>query len=138
MLEMTSRMADIDSSLPVKHYSLAQRVSLLKQLYRIDQRYRDSLEDSAHPSFRQQLFTHRMVVNDQANQVLLGKLVDTFGWPTQQQYGEQGTRIAWLIVWHAKLDYQRRYYPLMRKAYQQGLIRQDPSQIGERLKRFSK
>jgi len=56
MLEMTSRMADIDSSLPVKHYSLAQRVSLLKQLYRIDQRYRDSLEDSAHPSFRQQLF----------------------------------------------------------------------------------
>lgn len=138
MLEMTSRIADIDSSLQIKHFSLAQRIALLKQLYQIDQRYRDSLENGSRSASKQQSFTHKMVANDQANQVLFRKLVDTFGWPTQQKYGEQGTQIAWLLVWHAKPDYQRRYYPLMKQAYQQGLIRQDPSQIGERLKRFSK
>lgn len=138
MLEMTSRIADIDSSLQVKHYSLTQRIALLKQLYQIDQRYRDSLENGSRSASKQQLFTHKMIANDQANQVLFRKLVDTFGWPTQPKYGEQGTQIAWLIVWHAKPDYQKRYYPLMKQAYQQGLIRQDPSQIGERLKRFYK
>jgi len=138
MLEMTSRIADIDSSLQVKNYSLTQRIALLRQLHQIDQRYRDSLENGSRSASKQQFFTHKMVANDQANQVLFRKLVDTFGWPTQHKYGEQGTQIAWLIVWHAKPDYQKRYYPLMKQAYQQGLIRQDPSQIGERLKRFSK
>ena len=136
MLEMTSRIADIDSTLQVRHYSLTRRIALLKQLYQIDQRYRDSLENGSHSTFKQQLFTHKMVANDQANQVLFRKLVETFGWPTQQAYGEQGTQIAWLIVWHAKPDYQKRYYPLMKQAYQQGLIKQNPSQLGERLKRF--
>lgn len=138
MFEMTSRIADIDSSLQVKHYSRTQRIALLKQLYQIDQRYRDSLENGFHSVSKQQLFTHKMVANDQANQALFRKLVDTFGWPTQQKYGEQATQIAWLIVWHAKPNYQKRYYPLMKHAYQQGLIKQNPSQIGERLKHFSK
>ncbi|MCX6213304.1 hypothetical protein [Spirosoma sp.] len=136
MLEITSRIADVDSSLQIEHYSLTQRIALLKQLYQIDQRYRDSLENGSRSASKQQLFTHKMVANDQANQVLFRKLVDAFGWPTRQKYGEQGTQIAWLIVWHAKPEYQKRYYPLMKQAYQQGLIRQNPSQIGERLKRF--
>ncbi len=138
MVEMTSRIADLDSSLAINHYSLSQRRALFRQLYQIDQRYRDSIENGSRSISKQQLFSHKMVANDQANQVLLRKLVETFGWPTQREYGEQGTQIAWLIVWHAKPDHQKRYYPLMKQAYQQGLIRQDPSQIGERLRRFSK
>jgi hypothetical protein len=138
MFEMTSRIADTDSSLSIKHYSLVQRRTLLKQLYQIDQRYRDSLQNGSRLTFKQQLFSHKMVANDQANQVLLRKLVETFGWPTQREYGEQGTLTAWLIVWHAKPDYQKRYFPLIKRAYQQGFIKQSPSQLGERLKRFSK
>lgn len=138
MFEMTSQIADVDSSLQLTHYSLTQRIALLKQLHQIDQRYRDSLENGSRSFAKQQLFSHKMVANDQANQVLFGKLVKTFGWPTQQKYGEQGTQTAWLIVWHAKPDYQKRYYPLMKQAYQQGLIKQNPGQLGERLKRFPK
>lgn len=117
MTEMTNRIADIDSSLQVRHYSLAQRRALLKQLYQVDQRYRDSLENGSHSTAKQRFFTHKMVANDQANQVLFRKLVETFGWPTPQEYGEQGPKIAWLIVWHAKPDYQKRYYPLYTTVY---------------------
>ncbi|GAB4017545.1 hypothetical protein GCM10028808_49220 [Spirosoma migulaei] len=39
ILEMTSRIADIDSSLQVDQYTLVQRKQLLNQLYKSDQRY---------------------------------------------------------------------------------------------------
>ncbi|AUD00992.1 hypothetical protein [Spirosoma pollinicola] len=138
MFELTSRIADTDSSVSIKHYSLVQRRNLLKQLYQIDQQYRDSLENGSRLTCKQQLFSHKMVANDQANQVLLRKLVETFGWPTQREYGEQGALTAWLIVWHAKPDFQKRYLPLMKRAYQQGLIKQSKSQLGERSNSSSK
>ena len=138
VFKMTSQIADTDSSLPIKHYSLSQRIALLKQLYQSDQRYRDSLENGSRSTAKQQLFSHKMVANDQVNQVLLGKVVETFGWPTQHEYGEQGPQTAWLIVWHARPDYQKRYYPLIKRAYQQGFIKQSPTQLAKRLTHFSK
>lgn len=138
LFEMTSRIADMDSSLHVKHYSLSQRRILFKQLYQNDQRYRDSIENGSRLTSKQELFSHKMVANDKANQVLLGKLVDTFGWPTQREYGEQGPFTAWLIVWHADPDYQKRYYPLMKQAYERGLIKQSHIELGQRLKRYSR
>ena len=67
IFEMTSRIADVDSSLKIDHYSLTQRKGLFNQLYQADQRYRDSLVNGAKSALKQQLFTHRMVANDQAN-----------------------------------------------------------------------
>lgn len=87
---MTSRIADIDSSLKIDPYSLTQRKGLFNQLYQADQRYRDSLISGAKSALKQQLFTHRMVANDQANQVLLSKIVNRFGWPTMKQYVTRG------------------------------------------------
>lgn len=138
MVEMTSRIADIDSSFSINHYSLAQRRALLRQLHQVDQRYRDSIENGSRSPSKQQLFSHKMIANDQANQVLLRKLVEAFGWPTQREYGEQGPFTAWLLVWHAKPDYQKRYYPLIKRAYEQGLIKQNHIELGQRLKRYSK
>ena len=138
IFDMTSRIADIDSSLKIDHYSLTQRKGLFNQLYQADQRYRDSLVNGAKSVLKQQLFTHRMVANDQANQVLLSKIVNRFGWPTLKQYGDQGAFTAWIIVWHSDLNYQRRYYPLIKSAYERGLIKQSPSELGQRLKRYTK
>ncbi|MVM32277.1 hypothetical protein GO755_19680 [Spirosoma sp. HMF4905] len=103
----------------------------------MNQRYRDSLVNGSKEVFKQQLFTHKVVANDEANQVLLDKLAKQFGWPTRQQYGDQGTFAAWLIVWHAKPSYQKRYYLLIKKAYQLGLIKQSPTQLEECVKRFA-
>ncbi len=136
ILEMTSRIADVDSSLSVNHYSPTQRKALLKQLYQTDQQYRDSAVNGSQSTAKQQLFSHKIVANDQANQVLLRKLVKKFGWPTQRDYGDQGTTTAWLIVWHADPDYQKQYYSVIKKAYQQGLIKQNPTQLDKRLRRF--
>lgn len=138
IFEMISRIADIDSSLRIDHYSITQRKRLLNQLYQADQRYRDSLVNGAKSALKQQLFTHRMVANDQANQVLLNKIVNRFGWPTIKQYGDQEAFTAWLIVWHSDLNYQRRYYPLIKSAYERGLIKQSHTELGQRLNRYSK
>ncbi|WP_288424816.1 hypothetical protein [uncultured Spirosoma sp.] len=137
IVEMTSRIADIDSSLFIDHYSPTQRKALLKHLYQTDQQYRDSAVNGSQSTAKQQLFSHKIVANDQANQVLLRKLVGKFGWPTQREYGDQGAFTAWLIVWHAAPNYQKQYYPLIKKAYKQGLVKQDPTQLDERLRRFS-
>ncbi len=138
MLGMTSRIADIDSSLEINHYSLAQQRHLLNRLFQADQQYRDSLTNGAKSALKQQLFTHRMVANDQANQALLTKIINRFGWPTIKQHGDQGALAAWLIVWHSDLSYQRRYYLLIKSAYKQGLIKQNPIEIEQRLKRYSR
>ena len=138
MFEMTSRIADIDSSLRIDHYPLAQRRKLLAQLYEIDQRYRDSLVNGSKSVSKQQLFSHKLIANDQANRALLTKFINRFGWPTHQQYGDHGTFTAWLVVWHAEPDYQKRYYPLIKKAYQQGLIKQNPNELERRIRPFSK
>lgn len=138
ILEITSRIADIDSSLQVDQYTLVQRRQLLNQLYKSDQRYRDSLINGSKSAFKQQLFTHKMVANDQSNQRLLSKLVSKFGWPTRQHDGDQATFTAWLIVWHAKSSYQSLYYPLIKNAYQQGMITQNPHNLQERMKRYFK
>jgi len=135
--EMTSRIADVDSSLSINHCSPTQRKSLLKQLYHTDQQYRDSAVNGSQSTVKQQLFSHKIIANDQANQVLLSKLVKKFGWPTQREYGDQGAMTAWLIVWHAAPNYQKQYYPLIKKAYQQGLVKQNPTQLDERLHCYS-
>lgn len=79
-----------------------------------------------------------MVANDLANQVLLSKIINRFGWPTVKQHGDQGTLTAWLIVWHSDLNYQRRYYPLIKSAYERGFIKQNPVELGQRLNHYSK
>lgn len=79
MSEMTSRIADVDSSLNINHYSLTQQKKLFNQLYQANQQYRDSLVNGAKSALKQRLFTHRKVANDQANQVLLSKIVNQFG-----------------------------------------------------------
>ena len=138
MLGLTTRIADIDSSLTVDQFSLAQRRELFKRLFQADQQYRDSLVNGAKSELKQQLFSNRMAANDQANQVLLRKIVSRFGWPTRKEYGDQATFAAWLIVWHSNLTYQNRYYPLIKRAYQQGLIKQNPVELQKRLTRYCK
>lgn len=88
MLDIISHIADLDSSLNIDHYSLAQRRLLFKRLFQADQQYRDSLVNGAKSDLKQQLFSNRMVANDQTNQVLLSKIVNRFGWPTRKQYGD--------------------------------------------------
>ncbi|MVM35478.1 hypothetical protein GO755_35985 [Spirosoma sp. HMF4905] len=129
----TGNIADIDSSLKITHYSVSQCKQLINQLYQIDQRYRDSVMNGSKSREKQDYFWRKIKANDSANQALLTKIVTRYGWPTIHQYGEHESFTAWLIVWHADRDYQRKYYPLIKQAYQRGTIKTSYLELYKRL-----
>lgn len=137
MVNVVHSIADRDSSIRIDSYTFSQRRQLLDLLFKNDQRYRDSLVNGSKQTVRQQFFTHRLVVNDQVNQVLLCKFIRKFGWPSRQEYGKQGSLTAWLIVWHAGFDYQRKYYPVINKAFQHKQISEWPVALEMKMKRFT-
>ncbi|MFD7221213.1 DUF6624 domain-containing protein [Streptomyces sp. NPDC059892] len=52
----------------------------------------------------------------------LGEIMEEYGWPTAELFGEEAARAAWLIAQHAdrQLDVQRRALKLMREAVSAG------------------
>lgn len=53
------------------------------------------------------------------NRVLISELDDLVsrcGWPTTTEYGDKAPQYAALLVQHAELDVQLRYYPIMQAA----------------------
>ncbi|WP_461085447.1 DUF6624 domain-containing protein [Spirosoma flavus] len=128
------RVADMDSLLPVQHYSLTDCKQLLNRLYENDQRYRDSLINGSQTKQKQNFYWRKIIANDKTNQALLTKIITRYGWPTIKQYGKQGSETAYLIVWHADVTYRRKYYPLIKQSFERGTITDNPLELAERLK----
>lgn len=114
--------AELDTSLNVSRYSLAQARELMAKLEVADQRYRIEYmrywnagkldTDSAR------YYGKRFVVNDKANQVLFIKLLRKFGWPTISKFGTKHSVTGWLVAWHGGDEYQEKILPYLRKAYE--------------------
>lgn len=114
--------ADIDTSIRVREYSIAQIRDLLSKLEIVDQLYRDSLMSVLGTDKRYLGYVSKMIANDNANQAILTKIIAHMGWPKLSVVGSQGVNAAWLVVWHAKRSYQDRYFPLIKKAHDNGEI----------------
>lgn len=57
---------------------------------------------------------------DSSNLVFITKLIDNQGWLTPQDIGFQGVQTLFLIIQHADLQTQKKYYPLILKAEKEG------------------
>ncbi|UKJ07016.1 DUF6624 domain-containing protein [Solitalea lacus] len=44
--------------------------------------------------------------------MLTAKIIAKIGLPTQEEYGEEEAMAAYLITWHADMEYRERYLPL--------------------------
>ncbi|MGH9754750.1 MAG: DUF6624 domain-containing protein, partial [Blastocatellia bacterium] len=53
---------------------------------------------------------------DSRNQQRLDEIVKEHGWPKRSVFGEEASGVAFLIVQHAELDYQKKYLPLIKEA----------------------
>jgi hypothetical protein len=53
---------------------------------------------------------------DQVNKDRLDEIVKQYGWPTISLVGRRANQAAFLIVQHAELSYQKKYYPLLKEA----------------------
>lgn len=57
---------------------------------------------------------------DQANLRFVTSLIEKHGWLGPQEIGLQGAQALFLVIQHADLSTQKKYYPLMLKAEQEG------------------
>ena len=56
---------------------------------------------------------------DSRNQQRLDEIVKQYGWPKRSVFGEEASSVAFSIVQHAELDYQKKYFPLIKEAVAQ-------------------
>ncbi|HEV2665857.1 MAG TPA: DUF6624 domain-containing protein [Blastocatellia bacterium] len=61
---------------------------------------------------------------DSRNRQRLDEIVKSYGWPKRSVFGEDASGVAFLIVQHAELDYQKKYLPLIKEAVAQKEARQ--------------
>jgi hypothetical protein len=92
--------ADIDPFVAVQNMSVPEVKVLLDKMYQADQQYRDSLYNG-NPD-RKDYYGKKMMANDQANHKLLNKIMDQYGWPDRQRFGEAGSEAAWYVAWHQR------------------------------------
>jgi hypothetical protein len=56
---------------------------------------------------------------DGRNRQRLDEIVNQYGWPKRSVFGEEATGVAFSVVQHAELDYQKKYLPLIKEAVAQ-------------------
>lgn len=97
----------------------------MDSLYKEDQQYRFALiklEKEAAP--QQQIDSLRKLIKqkDSSNLVFVTGLLDSRGWLGPQEIGFQGTQALFLIIQHAGLKTQKKYYPIILEAEKDGKI----------------
>jgi hypothetical protein len=60
---------------------------------------------------------------DRKNMARLAEIVEAHGWPGRSLVGEEASRAAFLILQHAGLGSQKKYFPLLRRAAAKGEAR---------------
>lgn len=99
-----------------------------------DQRYRDELQDrlvkrstagASAPSEEAIILDLQKKQDeiDRRNLAGLEKIVEQHGWPGKSLVGKEASGVAFLIVQHADLASQKRYFPLLKRAAVEGEAR---------------
>ncbi len=57
---------------------------------------------------------------DSCNMAQLKKIVKTYGWPGISFVGENGNAAAFLVVQHADISIQEKYFPLLKRSVEMG------------------
>ncbi|HEX2491413.1 MAG TPA: DUF6624 domain-containing protein [Blastocatellia bacterium] len=53
---------------------------------------------------------------DSKNRQRLDEIVKDHGWPKMSSFGPEASGVAFLIVQHAELEYQKKYFPLIKES----------------------
>lgn len=57
---------------------------------------------------------------DRRNIKRLAQIINKYGWPGRSMVGREGSTTAFLIIQHADLSYQKKYFPLLKEAVGKG------------------
>jgi hypothetical protein len=64
----------------------------------------------------------RCNIIDKENRERMKEIIHQYGWPSPELVGEDATQIAWLLVQHADLEFQKQCLPLVKEAYLAGKL----------------
>ncbi|MFD2919996.1 DUF6624 domain-containing protein [Terrimonas rubra] len=97
----------------------------LDSLYKEDQQYRialGKLKKEGAPQKSVDSLTALLKQADSSNLVFVEQLIAQHGWITPGQAGFMGTQAVFLVIQHADLEAQKKYYPLIKQAEKDGNI----------------
>ena len=107
------------------------RSELLK-MQNDDQKYRDEVDKIRATSLtadeKQKQVAARMEKQetlDKRNLRRLVQIIDKYGWPGRSLVGKEGALTAFLIIQHAELEDQKKYFPMLKEAVRRGEANQD-------------
>jgi len=95
----------------------------MDSLYSEDQRYRlelTKLEKEGRSGEQLDSIRSIMKKKDHSNLVFATEWIDKNGWPGPQEVGFQGVQALFLIIQHADLQTQKKYYPVILQAEKDG------------------
>jgi hypothetical protein len=68
---------------------------------------------------------------DKRNVKRLVQIIDKYGWPGRSMVGREGSITAFLIIQHADLEYQKKYFPMLKEAIGKGEADRDDAALLE-------
>jgi hypothetical protein len=112
--------------------------SVLEKIYESDQSIRSEMRklrekyNTGSPEYKE--LARRIQVTDSINLILVTSLIDQFGWLSKAVVGKTGNSAVWLVIQHADLATQEKYYPIMEKAVQENKAsRKDLAYLEDRI-----
>lgn len=108
--------------------SLAQNYcdidSILRDVYKTDQEVRQEFNEIINSNDTERILAYhkRMAETDQKNQETVFEILDTFGWP--ENLSDSANKAIFLVVDHAELKAQKKYYPFIEHSAATGILAQ--------------
>lgn len=103
----------------------AELANIMDSLYQEDQKYRIEAAKLIQKEAPKELIDSINLIikeKDRSNLIFATQLIDKYGWLSPQDVGFQGALALFLIIQHADLKTQKKYYPLILKAEKEGHI----------------
>ncbi len=94
--------------------------NLLESIEADDQKYRTGFDSVIQkygmnsPEFIE--LVKKMNFQDSVNMLLVGQILDTYGWLSKEQTSQDANKALFLVIQHATLQSQLKYLPLMKQA----------------------
>jgi hypothetical protein len=71
---------------------------------------------------------------DKRNMIRLEEIVRQYGWPGRSLVGEEGANAGFLVLQHADLSFQKKYFPLIKEGASTGEVRRaDAAMLEDRI-----
>lgn len=96
-----------------------EQAATMDSLYQEDQQYRQTLVKLKKENAPQNSLDSLAAIiknKDSLNLIFVEKWIDKHGWPGPEGVGFQGVQALFLVIQHADLKIQKKYYPLIKKA----------------------